>query len=914
LLAVLAWAPAQAQDVCVVRVPRVSNAFIVGEPLRMSVSLTGARRRVEYAVENYRGRMRWQSAIQVGGEQAATLTLPQTVPVGWYRLHLTWDTGTQTTDFCVLPPPYADPGDYSLFALHPNSGAREQDFEAAALMGVRLVRQTVPWPPFEPTRGVWRMDLLDNWYALARKYGMQMTMILGYTPTFLGEKPINYLDDWVSAAAFIWHVKEPNEFGLYLDRVMGFAQGKTVPWPPAVVLPATGAPAQQSLPWADSWEMWNEADMMFYVGNWNRYRDLLHMAWAAGRQRVPGSKMVYGGSTGNWQAMGQVADGSTKYCFDYANLHPGGDMEQALKVWYSGAQQIPWCVGAPRETWHTEAYGQGRQDSVDWMSYQETPAELQRLYLTLKGWDQAAYFRSGCLGGFIFEPGMLASGTSLLVPRAGKLAPTPLYPAFAAARQLLSDAVLIGPVTLRNNPTAYAYLKHGEVMLAAWSDTGGTTTFQLAPGARELDVYNHERNWGARTRLGVTMTSEPTVMLGASDVYLRQGLRQRFTLLSETHYGTPQSQENVGWYVRPLMTELDELLGGRGGSPLKTAVIAAALHAPGDPEGTPAALVAAQDACRKLMLALVGKCRVGEEVPVKVANNIWRLGRIDEWLGQVADDLSGRWSNLQVDPSTQQQALTRLAQLRASHQAVARNAYSPLVAHLLDRVEWQRWRLVQYGRAGAYRAMMDEMDTAELLLGIEKPYVMAVVPLVDFPTGRSFRKARVLEPGQTHTLTLWVYNYLNHPVSGTLRLKLPPTWSPTEVSVSFTAAANAPSEMQPVQVALPAEPTPWLEMWSFTMDGNIRVTLPSTLSDSPMLEVTGELSTGEPLCPMSYYLNVGHWLDDPALPDSMQTAAVKAAGNQGLRLPDGMKQAQMQSVQRELERLSRPAEGTMRAW
>ena len=46
------------------------------------------------------------------------------------------------------------------------------------------------------------------------------------------------------------------------------------------------------------------------------------------------------------------------------------------------------------------------------------------------------------------------------------------------------------------------------------------------------------------------------------------------------------------------------------------------------------------------MQALAGKCRAGEEVPVKIANNIWRLARIDEWLGEVADDLSLRWSNL----------------------------------------------------------------------------------------------------------------------------------------------------------------------------------------------------------------------------------------------------------------------------
>lgn len=911
LYALLALSPAHAADTCVVRVPRISNAFFDGEPIRLSVSLTPPLREVRYRVLDFYGKVRADTTMMVGGEQAVTIPLQKNLGIGWYHLTLTWNTGTHSVDFCVLPPPWRDPGDYSIFGLVPNNGSTDLNLEAAALMGVRLIRQTVPWPPFEPARGDFRMELLDNWYALGRKYGVQMLLILGYTPGFLGEKPINYLDWWVNNCNFTWHVKEPNEYGRYLDKVTGFARGKTITWPASSILPATAPPPQQVLPWAHSWEMWNEADILFYVGDWNRYMEMLHMAWAAGRQRVPEAAMVYGGSTGNWVALGQVASGSAKYCFDYVGLHTGGAVEQALRVWYGGSQQIPWCVGAPRETSHTECYAQGRREGVDYPIYHETPGELQRCYLTVKAWREAAFYRSGCLGGFIWEDGMMAPGTSLLVPRNGKLEPTPLYPAFAAVRQLLSDAVEVGPVDLGPNTTAHIFLKHGEVMLAAWSDDNAMATLQLAPGSRQLDCFNKARNWGDKTRLSTPLGPEPTIFLGASDDYLREAIERRFALLANTAYGTPQTNPGVGWYVSPMMADLADLLGAGAGGKLAALIPKVARIAQQTPEQGPSAVTAAQTACLELMGALVGKCRVGEEVPVKIANNVWRLARMDEWLGEIADDRSGLWQNLQVTAADVAQMKRRLGYARLRQANRRPDAYCPLAASMMDRTQWQCWRLEQVQRRGTYNAMAHKLMVAERLIDIEKAYVMRVVPIIDFTTSRPFRKARVLEPGQTHTLTVWAYNYLDHPVSGTLRLKLPTAWSPNELTVPFTAGVTGPSAMVPMQVTLPEEPRPWIKAASFTMDGMINVSLPSSLGDNPTIEVTGQLSTGQPIAPMTYFVNVGHWLDDPALQAGAPAAALQAADNGALQLPPSVKQQQLRSLMEEMARLNRQPRGRM---
>lgn len=903
LLAAAAALPGHAQD-CRVSHPRPANAYFEDEAVRMTVEMPAPQRRVAYRIVDYYGAVRTYGNLFVGGVQPVVLDMGRRPGVGYYRLTLTWNGGSHEEPFCVLPRPYDDPGEYALFGLCPNNGSTDENLQVAAQMGVRVVRQTVPWPPLEPARGDWRMELLDNWHDIASRHGIQMMLILGYTPGFVAERPINYLDDWVRAATFTWHVTEPNEYGLYLDRVTSFAQDKTISWPPAAVLAPTGAPPRQQLPWTHSWEMWNEADHCFYVGDWNRYMDLLRMSWAAGRRRVPSAPMVYGGSTGNWVAMGMAASGSPRYAFDYVGLHTGGDVEEALRIWYSGAQQIPWCVGAPRETSHTECYAQGRRGTVDYRLYQETPGELQRCYLTLKAWREGAFYRSGCLGGYIYEEGAMAPGTSLLVPRNGKLEPTPLYPAFAAARKLISDAVEVGPLDLGPNITANLFLKHGRPVLTAWSDDGATATIRLAPSAHRIDPFGrmiYLPGSSLTTRLGV----EPLVIHGPHSLdYLPEAFRERYRLLSRTPYGTTQTNSACFvWYARPMADDLQDLLGSQPMATLDRVIERAAQGLRSwSPNGV-LSILAAQDICFEISKQLIATCRPGQEIPVKVANNLWRLARMEEWLSEIADDYGVWWPQTQLPPTHTEPAVRALRHARANVRSRHGAATVPLAEQLLDRADWRLWRLSQYHRKGTYNALWHRAQIVERLNQVEKGVVLRVVPILDFSTGLPFRKARVMEPGRTQTMHLWAYNYLDHPVRGTLRLSLPACWSPRELEVPFAAEPGQPSEMRPVQVTLPRAPEPWIKASSFTMDGFINVTLPSTMSDRPAIELGGALSTGEELSPMVYQVNVGQWTDQPEQV-SLQARAMGAAANTGLQLPPGVKQAQVSAALRELQSLS----------
>lgn len=896
-------------DDCTVSFPRLANAYFTDETRDLTLSLPAPRRTVSVRVTDYYGACRYASSLGVGGTQAVSLTLPA-FGVGYYTLDLKWSSGSHRETFCVLPRPYEDAGDYSIFGLCPGNGSTDEILETAAQMGVRLVRQTVPWPPFEPQRGVWRTDLLEDWYAMAARHGIQMMLVLGYTPSFLAQKPANAFSDvWANNAVFTWHPTEPNEYGLYLDQVTGFARNKTVSWPATGVMPAQGRPSRQSLPWTHSWEMWNEADICFYMGDWNRYMDLLHMSWAAGRQRVPEAPMVYGGSTGNWAAMGMVASGSPKHCFDYVGLHTGGDVEEALRIWYSGSQQIPWCVGAPRETSHTECYAQGRRGSADYTTYQETPGELLRCYLTLKAWREASFFRSGCLGGYIGTDEDYAPGTALLRADTGKLQPTPLYPAFAATRKLLSDATEVGPVNLGDKITAHLFLKHGAPLLAAWSDDGATATISLSRTAVKIDPFGRCTSLGGGASVTVRLTAEPLVILGVSDTrYLPEAFRRRFELLTTTPYGTPQTNSTCFvWYANPMVQDLADLLGPSRFTLLEMAVQQAEKAFATTPSAAPQALVTAQNACMSLSVWLLHTCTADQEVPVKVANNLWRLARMEEWLGEIADDRSGVWNNLALPGATVQAMNRYLDTIRSGLVASHPDAELPVADHLLQRCLWTKWRLNQVQRRGTYTALLHKAQVAYYLNALEKPVVLRVVPLVDFSTGQSFRKARMLEPGRTHTLNVWAYNYLGHETSGTLQLKLPAGWSPATARVPFRAGAGQPSAMTAVPVTLPDEPEPWVQAATFTMDGYLNVSLPASLADRPLLAVDGTLDSGPSLETMSYFVNVGQWLDGAAVSSASATRLTSAqvAANAALQLPPAVKAVQTRSLVRQMQSLSR---------
>lgn len=843
--------------------PRAANAFYTGEPVQFSVVVGGPRQRVRYTVTDVRGTALRSGLLAVGLGRAVQLAVPGALPTGYYELKLPLKDGLAADSFCVIPPPWADPGDYRLFSLHPDDWGADS-LRAAAQIGVRTVRHNILWPNTEPRPDEWDQDYLTRGYDWARDSGLQMLVVLGYTPQHQAERAEN-CHGWVEQAAFTWHPREANAYARYADRVMSCAQGKTLQWPAPGIVPEGCSVPQETVPWVSGWEVWNEADLVFYFGDWNRYGDMLHLSYATSRQRTPDADVVYGGSTGNFCAMGMLFGGSLRYCYDYDCFHPDGEVTEELGRYYSGAQQIPYCAGVPRETLHTESYSTGRLVTGRMEDYRETPGDLLRLYVTLKAWREVAYFRSGCNGGWVDDGTRPCPGTALLVRRNGQLSPTPLYPAFAATRQLLSEATLVGPVDLGENATGYAFLKHGRTMLAAWSDRGATARFFLQRGAYRVDAFGRRFPLGDRATYGCRLTAEPTILIGAKDsLYLPQALRRRYALFANSYYGVPPWSECLVWYVHTLGADLGHCADG--GAPLRLlrAVRQAAKALGSDAEGAPAALGQVQDTCGDLLQQMGAACVNAGRVDYLTGSTMWRLARVSEWLGEVADARSALWNNHTLTPAEYDDLAARREQVQARRETAWQGAALPQGDQYLRRTREALAREATRRGRGSCLAVRQELDLAEQLEPAEQPLQLQVVPLLEFASGHLMRKAWLLDPGQTHTLRLWVSNYLNHAVSGQLHLTTPDPWQPRDLTVPFTAEAFSASTPVEVQVSLPADPTPWRRVDSFTLDGALPLELPPTLSDRPELRLGGTLSDGTLLPERPYFTNVGRWVDGPA--------------------------------------------------
>lgn len=850
-------AGAAAGEQCQIIMPRPGHAFYAGEPVQLSLAVSGPRQRLTYSVTDDRGLILRTGEVSVGLGRTVELGFAGSLPTGWFTLRLA-GRGVQAEEaFCVIPRPWDAPGDYRLFGLHPDDWSPES-LQAAAQIGVRHIRHGIFWPNAEPNRGQWDQAYIERGYQWAQRSGQQMLVLLGHTPYFLAQRAEN-CHSWIEQAWFTWQPREPDEFAAYVRKVTDFAGDKRVLWPPAEIMPRGEMVPQESVPWVWGWEMWNEVDLIYYFGDWNRYCELLHLAYGTSRQRTPEAPLLYGGSTGNWPAMCRLMSGPGQYTYDYNTFHPDHEITRRLSLWYSGAPQVPYCVGVPRETIHTEAYATAVEQGENLPAYRETPGELLRLYLTLKAWREVGYYRSGCLGAWIDNGQLPCRGMSLLVRTEEGLRPTPLYPAFAAARWLVSNATLVGPVKLEADVTAYAFLKDGRVMLAAWTDGVAEVTLELEPGAYRVDAMGRQFHLRDRPRCRYRLTHEPLVVVGAKpSAYLGSALRQEYGLFAGTYYGVPPWPQCGVWYTGKLEQDVADCAGPDAPDRLLTAVRRAARALARD-QG-PAEVLAAQGACGEVMARVARRCQATGETDHQAANTVWRLARVSEWLGEVADAAADPGTR-SVGPAACAEVWRQLQQVQTAVRGSGGQATRPFADKLVDRARRGLTASEQATGAGQLAAARQKIDLARQWGAVEPPVELSVVPLVDFLSARLMRKAVLLEPGRRHTLRLWVQNLRPEAVHGSLTVGFPELWEPRQATVAFRAPADGPSKSVDIPFEVPGVPLPWVRRTSFTLDCDLMVELPAALRDESEVRVEGEVRDGAAMAAVRYFVHVGRPAD-----------------------------------------------------
>jgi len=845
---------------CEITSRRPARTFFPGEPIQFTVRLDGPRDVAVFTMTDYQGRKRAGGRVRAGRGHPALLKINRKFPTGIYYLRLAFRSGLMVEDaFCVIPRPDQNVGDRRLFGVHwrPRNDAQ---WQALAQMGARHLRAEVTWPDTELVPGEYDFSTADMYAEGARKVGLQLTVLSGHTPRFYSMRPL----DGEGRVATAWHTWPPAdtiEWSRFTEALASRLLHQTVSTP----LPDL-RPKGPQRPLVLAWEVWSEADQNFYYGTWERYLDMLRIAYCTVKRHAPRTPVVYG-SCGHWtEASFTVQSGCADY-FDLMAYHPGGpDPDWALENWLVNMPQVMLACGRPRESAYTETHF--IPDSPDL----EASFQL-RLYATLKAWRQPFYIRTGCVGALIGRPNV--DEHAFLWERDGQLIPRPGYVGFAVARWLLEDAHYIGPLNLAEGARLELFLKHGRPLVVAWGDpaaAGLRVPMRLLPGAQLINAMGHVREIACAS-YQVTAGPEPLALWGVDYDYVRLAARLAMERVLTTELGF-YSDHNSS-YVDPLEQDAARWISPSFPTEVKRAVRGACRESREHPTGGPAAFHAAQRVAGAGMVQVVRTCQSEGNFDRGPRNTIWRLGQYVEDLGMIADGLDERWPEMHnLSEQEMNTVRSRANNLRRQTREENSHAECAYAERLIDRaLEQLDWTEESSGRRrGAWWAAKLHLAAAEAVAEVEPPLMRRVFIAANFPTGEQFTKATLLPPGPDQHLAARACNFLGRRVSGSIALQVPERWEGPGPSLAFSVASNGVTEPLQMPFAVPNQPTPWVTktVWRPWNDWELLVDLPQPIEPNADLWLSGQTSTGPDLPDMRYRVCVGAY---PAGSQPVQIAA-----------------------------------------
>jgi len=874
----LVWQTAGASGAVVISAARVGRVFYSGEPIRLFITADGPEQEASFDVTDYDGLGWYTGSAVVGSGKSTLIEMARRFPFGWYRLRLDMSGGTVEDAFCVLPRCIdGSRGDHGLFGLQVTT-TDERQYAAAAQAGIRCLRTDVPWPSCEPEEGSYNLEFLMEQVRLCKKYGMQLMVTLGYTPAWTGVRPVNGPDDWISQKPFVWHPRDLDRWSAFASKIVSETKEVTVQWPSSAVLPEVAAWKRQRVPVVQSWEVWNEADHCFYMGSWGRYLDLLRVLSCTVKRELPGTPVIYGGATGNWYCMCITCANQAPAYFDRMAAHPDGEVSSALGRWYRGMYQLPWIDGYPRENCLNEAYLRYRETGEGYGDHEQQPGDLYRVTAQLMLWNQDSHFRSSCLHQWVAQPGDTWAHNAMLLEKNGGLVPTPLYAALAAARYWLSDAAYVGPVDVGEGAEAHLLLKRGRPLLIAWSDSGAQASIRLQEDAERITPMGRNLTWIRGKSVTRSLERAPLMVLGADAGYLDEALRNRYELFAHTQFGVEAG--DALWYgVDELMDDAKNWCFAGFEQVMQQAIEQAGQAlATGSSDG-PAAVEYAMKVCQGGMLTARDKCIAEGSVAPRAIATIYRLARMQEWLGAVADGRSELWTTFAAEARDVRFYINRVRLRRAQLARGDGDAEPLFAAQMLDCAERQLQRAQETGRRGALLAAQSEIWAGERLMDVQQPTVRRVFIVAELGTAVQLRKAQLLEADASHAVVVRVYNFLERAVTGRVRASIPATWEAvTGLEASFSVAAESVSDVMTLQFRVPGGPPPWEKATPPAPEYEVSLEVPPGLEPTAEIALEGQLEDGSPLMRMLYPVYVGR------LCESQEPAGTAEAGTMGVAL------------------------------
>jgi|LSQX01.3.fsa_nt_gb hypothetical protein len=832
-------------DPCRISTVRPARSFIAGEPIRFTVQSDLPLQNVTWTVTDHRGAMRASGSARFGGGGASTLRVSPAVGVGYYTLALQFEQGGETTrPFCVLPDPEEGRGAYSgIFGIGgANTSPVVWDFAAQA--GARQMRAEFGWTSVERYEGQYELPWVETVADLAEARGMQLTVLTGHTPAHYAARPAD-LDRGIAGPSYTWQPEGTVEWYRFIDAMAGRLASRQ--------LPAESAEPSDTLPRAGkrlvvAWEVWSEADAAFYFGSWDRYLDMLRIAWCTVRShgRVP---VVYG-SCGHMTEMNLTCDAGVGDYFDRIAYHPhGARPEYDLMHWYRNMPQALIARGIPRDSAFTECDFHGS-------SAESEPGFILRLYATLRAMDERHFVRSSCTGGVISGRDV-AYGMARAV--GDGLEPRPAYVGFALTRWLLESAHYIGPLPAPEGAHVELFMRDGVPLAVAWTEAEPEqVSLQVAPSAFLLDALGGSTRIGDRPTAALDLTPEAVAVVNVSMESVPDAISGAIERALTTELGH-ESPHDSGW-IDTLEADAAAVVAPDFAQRLRAAVADANQQVRRNPSQGAGAFFAVQRAIGDGMLRAAMNARAEGELRPLHTNTIWRLAKLSEQVGAMADGLGERWRRMNnVSRNDLAKTLNQAQSIRSRVAEKHGGAECPFANRLIERALDQLDHVRQSGghSRGAWWAATLHVRVAHALTGVERPKLLRVFTVGEFETADIITKGMLAQPGPGHVVNARVYNFLDRDVAGHLQLTGPQTWPMSRPVAGFIAPAGEPSQPVPLGYAAPDQPRPWVQReLARPRPYNIPVDAPAAIPLAERLwlcATTGGLS----LEPMGYNVMIG---------------------------------------------------------
>ena len=747
---------------------------------------------------------------------------------GYYAVVLTGGPlgeGASSAAFVVVPRPGPRPaGERTcLFGLAGGTVYSDAEWEAMANLGVRHLRGDFAWPDWQPKQDAFDWTRTDRAVEMAQKHGIELLPILGYTPAWAGVRPEtdhararSATHTYPFRSNLEWKRAAEAMLGRYHDRVR-------------------------------LWELWNEVDLNFYYGPWERYQEMLKLTACVMRRTDPTNRLVYGGSDGTWTRSSQNSITHTDVYFDYGNAHypwARGDWDPLGRHWgaevplgyYFDAQQVHLRNGIIGPVLVTEA-----------APLSEGLTEQEQTNAT---WEMLVQAKVANTPMWCCFPAVENYGRKWPAPmmrRDGHLVPKPVYAAYASVRDLLESTVAIGRLySFGPDARAYLFRRGEENVLALWSAQGPlSATVALQPGARMQDVVGGQATLEGDEATLDLPEDEPRAIVGVSDAYLEPAARDTLWRLYGSKVGCAEdledglvdSNSNIK-YVRKFRDEVALSAGAEAGwrcEELMEATLQAVAN--GRPERSSEALT-------RLRAELLGVARVtvrgayAERTRAHPRRDetygYFRFGKppldypgVFTWLSRLlqAGELTVRLQNALGDDVAPADA-EAIAAARAGLdrvRAASRQAAGPyaeqarlrllmmLTQDAIDRsATWGRPQL-DLGLAFA--------ELAAQLVQYEIPMVTYVLPTLEFPDATYILKGRRMAPGSPQRALVRVHNFADREAVGTIRLRVPEGWRCQTAPLGFSAPAGGESAELAFDVLVAPEPTAQANLY---VEGQLR--------------------------------------------------------------------------------------------